>query len=85
MQEETTMLGVPCITLRENTERPITVADGTSTLVGNDPDKIREAYQQIVAGTYKAGQTIPLWDGQTADRIAEELVQFAAQHALRRS
>lgn len=76
MQEETTTLGVPCITLRDCTERPITIDEGTSTLVGNDPDKIRGAYRQVEAGTYKPGRTIPLWDGQAAGRMADALAQF---------
>ncbi len=76
MQEETTTLNVPCITLRDCTERPITIEQGTSTLVGNDPAKIRAAYQQVVAGTYKRGRDIQLWDGGTAERIAAGLAKF---------
>lgn len=73
MQEETTYLNVPCLTLRENTERPATVELGTSTLVGNDPERIDRVYRQVIAGTYKSTKAIPLWDGHTAERIAEIL------------
>ncbi len=76
MQEETTTLGVPCITLRDCTERPITVEQGTSTLVGNDPGKIRQAYADVVAGRYRAGRAISMWDGQAAPRIVEHLSEF---------
>jgi UDP-N-acetylglucosamine 2-epimerase (non-hydrolysing) len=76
MQEETTVLNVPCITLRDCTERPITVEQGTSTLVGNDPDKIRAAYRQVASGSYKQARTIPLWDGHTAERIAAGLAVY---------
>jgi UDP-N-acetylglucosamine 2-epimerase (non-hydrolysing) len=81
MQEETTTLGVPCITLRDCTERPITIEQGTSTLVGNDPAKIRAAYKQVVDGSYKRGREIPLWDGGTAERIAAGLERFLESRA----
>jgi UDP-N-acetylglucosamine 2-epimerase (non-hydrolysing) len=73
MQEETTFLGVPCLTLRENTERPITVTHGTSTLVGSDPDRIRRAWRQALDDSPRSLQPIPLWDGQAAGRIAAVL------------
>jgi len=73
MQEETTVLGVPCITMRENTERPITVTQGTSTLVGNNPAKITRAVNQILNGKYKKGRVPELWDGKSARRIAKIL------------
>lgn len=73
MQEETTYLGVPCLTLRENTERPVTITLGTSTLVGSDPQRIRAAVDSVLSGAYKSGAPIPLWDGRTAHRIAIEL------------
>src|SRR5205085_4902508 len=76
MQEETTSLGVACITLRDCTERPITIEQGTSTLVGNDPEKIRRAYDEVVSGRYRRGQPIPLWDGCAAPRIVEGLSEF---------
>jgi UDP-N-acetylglucosamine 2-epimerase (non-hydrolysing) len=73
IQEETSCLGVPCLTLRQNTERPVTVELGTSTIVGNDETLIRVMFEQILAGQYKHGQPIPLWDGRTADRVADSL------------
>ncbi len=73
LQEETSVLGVPCLTLRENTERPITLELGTSRLVGNDPERIRGAFQDVLRGTWPQGRPIPLWDGAAAVRVAKEL------------
>ena len=70
MQEETTALGVPCLTLRENTERPITVKRGTSTLVGNDPASIHRLFFDVIEGRYKRHEPIPLWDGHAGERAA---------------
>ena len=70
MQEESSVLGVPCLTLRTNTERPITVELGTSRLVGNDSDAIEAALDDAVSGRWPAGSKIPLWDGHTGERIA---------------
>jgi UDP-N-acetylglucosamine 2-epimerase (non-hydrolysing) len=70
IQEETTYLGVPCLTLRENTERPVTVSLGTNVLVGRDPNKLRCELSQILAGKAKKGTVPPLWDGHTGERIA---------------
>ena len=75
IQEETTYLGVPCLTLRENTERPITVSMGTNVLVGRDPEKLRRAVANILAGRHKKGTIPPLWDGKASARIADVLVQ----------
>jgi len=75
IQEETTVLGVPCITVRENTERPITVEIGTNVLVGTDPGKIRDEAARILAGPARAHRVPPLWDGKTAERIADILEQ----------
>ncbi|MEZ5571776.1 MAG: UDP-N-acetylglucosamine 2-epimerase (non-hydrolyzing) [Halioglobus sp.] len=69
VQEETTALGVPCITLRENTERPITVERGTNTVVGTDPGKIWSCYKDVIKTGGKTGRIPELWDGQAADRI----------------
>ena len=74
MQEETTFLKIPCLTLRDNTERPITVEMGTSRLVGNDPDKVRLGLEDVMAGRWSEGKDIPLWDGKVGDRIAEILI-----------
>ncbi|WP_374511458.1 non-hydrolyzing UDP-N-acetylglucosamine 2-epimerase [Niveibacterium sp.] len=73
IQEETTALGVPCLTLRENTERPITVDEGTNTLVGRDHAAIIHALDQILGGGGKAGRSPALWDGRAAERIAAHL------------
>ncbi len=75
IQEETTVLGIPCLTLRENTERPITVTLGTNRIVGTDTDTIvREAFAALDAAL-KPAVTIPLWDGQTAERIVAAFVK----------
>jgi UDP-N-acetylglucosamine 2-epimerase (non-hydrolysing) len=75
LQEETTVLGIPCLTLRENTERPITVERGTNVIVGLDPEKlVAEAYR-ILEGKKKVGQPIEFWDGQTAPRILDVLLE----------
>ena len=70
IQEETTILGTPCLTLRENTERPITVEMGTNRLVGSEPERIMRAYREVVGGEMMSGGPPPLWDGQAAQRIA---------------
>ena len=70
IQEETTYLGVPCLTLRENTERPVTVSLGTNVLVGRDADKLRSELSRILAGQAKKGTVPPLWDGHAGERIA---------------
>lgn len=76
IQEETSYLGIPCLTLRRNTERPVTVELGTSTIVGDDESLIRETFEQALAGRYKSGQPIPLWDGHTAERVADSLKEL---------
>jgi UDP-N-acetylglucosamine 2-epimerase (non-hydrolysing) len=75
IQEETTALGVPCLTLRENTERPITITEGTNILIGTDPAKILPAAQNVLAGKGKPGRIPPLWDGHAAERIVEVLLK----------
>ncbi|MBI1824630.1 MAG: UDP-N-acetylglucosamine 2-epimerase (non-hydrolyzing) [Nitrospirae bacterium] len=74
LQEETTYLGVPCITMRENTERPSTVELGTNVLVGNDLGLLFEHFEKILSDHFKKGQIPPLWDGKAASRIVEVLV-----------
>jgi len=69
IQEETTALGVPCITLRENTERPITVSSGTNTIVGTDPDRIMGSFEEVMNTGGKAGRVPEYWDGKAAERI----------------
>ena len=73
VQEETTYLGVPCLTVRENTERPVTVTIGTNTLTGFDLELLEREARKIVAGRGKKGARPALWDGKTAERIAELL------------
>lgn len=73
VQEETTILGVPCLTLRQNTERPVTVSEGSNELVGSDPARILAAARRILAGQGKVGRTPELWDGQAAKRIVAVL------------
>ena len=75
IQEETTFLGVPCLTLRENTERPVTVDIGTNTLVGTDTRRLVAEVDQILAGNRKTGQIPDLWDGRTGERIADLVVR----------
>jgi len=70
IQEETTFLGVPCLTLRENTERPVTLTQGTSVLVGNDPGRIRAEFEKVQRGEFRVGEGVDLWDGRCAERIA---------------
>jgi UDP-N-acetylglucosamine 2-epimerase (non-hydrolysing) len=85
LQEESSVLRVPCLTLRENTERPITIRLGTSRLVGNDPARIRSAFADVLEGRWGAGQPIPLWDGKAGDRVAAELAAWIYQHDTTRA
>ena len=81
LQEETTALGVPCLTMRENTERPITIDQGTNTMVGRDREAILAGVDDIIAGRGKSGRVPELWDGQAAERIAEHLADWlGARH-----
>ena len=73
LQEETTVLGVPCITLRPNTERPITCTEGTNVVVGNDKDRILEAAGRVLNGGNVTGQVPEKWDGKAAERIVDVL------------
>lgn len=74
IQEETTYLGLPCLTLRPNTERPITVTQGTNELV--NLTNVEEKSEMILAGKWKTGQVPPLWDGRTAERIAKVIAEY---------
>ena len=67
--EETTVLGVPCLTLRDNTERPETVTLGTNELVGTDPQKVPPVLDRLFRGKWKSHRIPPLWDGRAAERI----------------
>ena len=79
LQEETTALGIPCLTLRENTERPITVEQGTNTLVGRSRDVILGAVNDILSGKGKRGRLPELWDGRAAQRIAADMYPWLKQ------
>ncbi len=81
LQEETTALGVPCITIRENTERPITVDEGTNTLAGTNPERIIQEVDNILQGKGKQGRRPQLWDGHAAERIVEILEKKLFQQA----
>ena len=73
IQEETTVLGVPCLTLRDNTERPITVEQGTNRLVGTDPEAARTAIAELLSNGFAPGRVPELWDGRASARIVEIL------------
>jgi UDP-N-acetylglucosamine 2-epimerase (non-hydrolysing) len=75
IQEETTALGVPCLTLRKNTERPVTVEKGTNQIVGTDRRRIIEATQRVLRGDFTPTETPPLWDGKAARRIVDILLE----------
>ncbi len=74
IQEETTALGIPCLTLRHNTERPITVTRGTNRVVGTEPDAIYESWRQIADGKWPEGELPELWDGKAAARVVRALL-----------
>jgi len=75
IQEETTALGVPCLTLRENTERPITVTRGTNRIIGVEPGRIYAEWRRAVDGQWPAGELPELWDGKAAERIVDILLE----------
>jgi UDP-N-acetylglucosamine 2-epimerase (non-hydrolysing) len=75
LQEETTALGVPCVTIRENTERPVTVEEGSNVLAGTDPEKIMAEARRVLRGEGKQGRRPHLWDGKAAERIVEILAR----------
>ncbi len=71
IQEETTYLGVPCLTMRENTERPVTITTGTNQLIGRDMERLVVESRRVLDGTHKRGGIPPLWDGRASERIAD--------------
>jgi UDP-N-acetylglucosamine 2-epimerase (non-hydrolysing) len=83
MQEETTALGVPCLTLRENTERQITVDQGSNTIVGRDRDAITRGIDAILAGGGKRGRVPELWDGRASERIAADLAAWLSERSVK--
>jgi UDP-N-acetylglucosamine 2-epimerase (non-hydrolysing) len=76
LQEESTVLGIPCLTLRQTTERPVTVTHGTSTLVGTDTRLLERLAADVLEGRYKKGRAPELWDGKAGERIAKELLSY---------
>jgi UDP-N-acetylglucosamine 2-epimerase (non-hydrolysing) len=83
VQEETTALSVPCLTMRGNTERPITVEQGTNTLVGRDLEFVLKCVDEILVTGGKRGRAPELWDGRAAERIAEDLGEWLDQAVVR--
>jgi UDP-N-acetylglucosamine 2-epimerase (non-hydrolysing) len=81
VQEETTALGVPCLTARENTERPITITDGTNTLVGTSAGALERAAIDILATGGKRGRIPEFWDGRAAERVAERVAAYLEANA----
>jgi len=81
IQEETTYLGVPCLTLRDNTERPATVADGTNRVVGTRPESLLAEIARLLAGDRPPPRRPPLWDGHAAERVADVLATLGARTA----
>jgi UDP-N-acetylglucosamine 2-epimerase (non-hydrolysing) len=74
--EETTVMGVPCMTLRDNTERPETITEGTNELIGTNPKAIKPAMEMLFSGNWKQGKIPHLWDGNTAERIVQSILEL---------
>jgi len=74
--EETTVMGVPCFTLRDNTERPETIEVGTNELIGTNPSAIKPALARLFSGQWKKGNIPKLWDGKSAERIVAHLIDI---------
>ncbi len=85
IQEETTVLGVPCLTLRENTERPVTLHEGTNQLIGLNPEKLVQASLKVLEGDFPKGRRPRLWDGHAAQRIVKILLDSWPARATKRS
>ncbi len=83
IQEETTILGVPCLTMRDNTERPVTVTQGTNRIVATDPQRILEAWRDVMSGESRPAAPPPFWDGQASKRIVEVIARRAAHVTTR--
>ena len=79
LQEESTVLGVPCLTMRGNTERPITCSEGTSTLISNSAELLLRNLRAVLDGTYKQGRCPKLWDGKAAERIVDILKSVSSK------
>ena len=80
IQEETTFLGIPCLTLRNNTERPVTVTEGTNQLIGTTPERIVDSAMEILRTGGKKGKTPKLWDGRAAERIVKVMLEQFPLH-----
>jgi len=80
LQEETTFLGVPCLTLRDNTERPATVTDGTNRVIGAQPQRMLPEVERVLAGDRPVASCPPLWDGHAAERVVEILVSVTNRY-----
>jgi UDP-N-acetylglucosamine 2-epimerase (non-hydrolysing) len=80
VQEETTALGVPCLTVRDNTERPITISEGTNTLVGSSPPALLAAAYKELKTSGKRGRIPELWDGRAAERIVTHVTDFIERY-----
>jgi len=76
VQEETTVLGIPCVTLRNNKERPETVKIGTNEMIGENMDSLADAFKKVKAGSWKKGAIPELWDGRTSQRIVDVLLKL---------
>jgi UDP-N-acetylglucosamine 2-epimerase (non-hydrolysing) len=74
--EETTVMGVPCMTLRDNTERPETIIEGTNELIGTNPKAIKPVMEKLFSGNWKQGKIPHLWDGKTAERIVQSILEL---------
>ena len=76
--EETTALGIPCLTIRNNTERPITITEGTNILAGTSKEGIVSAFTRFKKGFRKEGKILDFWDGKAAERIVDKLISLSA-------
>lgn len=75
--EETTVLGVPCLTLRDNTERPETVTKGTNELIGTNPEAVKPALKKLMSGSWKKGEIPEKWDGKASERIVKAIEKLS--------
>ncbi len=85
VQEESTWWGVPCLTLREDTERPITIEEGTNTLIGGNYQLLEEKVDEILAGSYKKGKVPKFWDGKAAKRVIENLMEIESKYSFEKN